>query len=227
MEGNFKMNSFNASSTTKEFTFNNILYYGIIENNKKVLTKKMCRENLFNLESVDNFVKNNNKIYCFNENSNEFNNIGIVSHNKTSNNVDLDKIKRDIFVLLNWDCLKIGEISDIENIIRNLLYMESSSDILLWLNKLFLENYSNSLFVCSLLHALSHMEYDDVAPQAPTMAVAALSHNNEKVSGFALKAFENWNSKKTLVYLRSINPKVKWICKEQQRIIKYIEEYGD
>lgn len=141
--------------------------------------------------------------------------------------VDWEKAKNDAFTTLSWDDLKIGEVSKLEEIIENLISLSSQVETLSWLNKLFLDYNYNVLFICTLLHTLSHMEYDEVIPQGPTMAMASLSHKDERVVGYAIKAFANWNSKDTLNYMRTTEPAIKWVNKEWNRVIKYIEEFGD
>lgn len=128
---------------------------------------------------------------------------------------------------LNWNDLKIGEVGQFEEIVRELIALSSQADTLQWLNKLFLDYNKNALFLCTLFHTLSHMEYEEVIPNAPTMAMASLGHEDERVIGYAIKAFANWNAKDALMYLKTNEPHIKWANREWHRVIKYIEEFGD
>ena len=71
------------------------------------------------------------------------------------------------------------------------------------------------------------MEYEEVVPQGPTMAMAALNHEDDRVIGYAIKAFSNWNSKSTLTLMKAVVPRIPWAEKEWNRVVKYIEMYGD
>ena len=76
-----------------------------------------------------------------------------------ASDIDWNIAEEDIFLSLNWQDLKTGEVNEMESIIRNLISMSSQNDTLSWLNSLFLTHNRNALFVCTLLHTLSHMEY--------------------------------------------------------------------
>lgn len=141
--------------------------------------------------------------------------------------IDWEKAELDIFQSLNFDSLKIGEISEMEVIIKKIISLSSQTETLSWINNAFLKYNPNALFICTLLHTLSHMEYDEVIPNGPTMAMASLSHEDERVVGYAIKAFENWNSKTTLTFMKSTKPRSIWAFKEWQRVQEYIGEFGD
>ena len=144
-----------------------------------------------------------------------------------ASDIDWEAAKKDIFLSLDWNDLKIGEVNEMENVVRNLVSMSSQNDTLTWLNQLYLEYNKNVLFVCTLLHTLSHMEYEEVIPQGPTMAMASLNHEDDRVIGYAIKAFSNWNSKNTIDLMQTNIPHIPWARKEWNRVLEYIEKYGD
>lgn len=141
--------------------------------------------------------------------------------------IDWGKIEQDILLSLNWNDLKTGEINEMETIVRNLISMSSQKKTLEWLNDLYLEYNDNALFMCTLFHTLSHMEYEEVLPNGPTMAMASLNHKNDKVIGYAIKAFSNWNSKKTIKLMQTNIPRIPWANKEWNRVLEYITIHGD
>lgn len=141
--------------------------------------------------------------------------------------IDWDAAKSDILSSLNWRDLRTGEISELETIIHSLINLSSQNETLKWLNDLFIELYGNSLFISTLLHALSHMDYEDVVPNGPTMAMAALSHKDDRVVSYAVKSFYNWNSKETLKFMRDVEPKATWVNLEWKKVIEHLEKYGD
>lgn len=141
--------------------------------------------------------------------------------------IDWDTAKADILNSLNWSDLKTGEISELESIIYSLSNLCTRIETMTWLNNLFLELFNNPLFISTLLHTLSHMDYDDVIPYGPTMAMAALNHKDDRVVSYAVKAFYNWNSKVALEYMKSVEPKADWINTEWKKVIEYLEKHGD
>ena len=141
--------------------------------------------------------------------------------------IDWENAKRDIFMSLDWNDLKVGEINEMEIVIRNLINMSTQIETMTWLNQLYLDYNKNVLFVCTLLHTLSHMEYEEVIPQGPTMAMASLNHEDDRVIGYAIKAFSNWNSKSTISLMKTNIPNIYWAKKEWNRVVEYIEKFGD
>ena len=56
------------------------------------------------------------------------------------------------------------------------------------------------------------------------MVQAHTSHKNLEVREFALKAFENWQSKDTLDFLHNISFEQQWMQEYLVKIIRYIED---
>lgn len=148
-------------------------------------------------------------------------------HMFDESDIEWERAEKEIFLSLNWNDLRIGEVNEMENVIRNLMSMSSQNDTLTWLNQLYLDHNRNALFVCTLFHTLSHMEYEEIIPQGPTMAMASLNHEDDRVIGYAIKAFSNWNSKKTIELMKTNVPNIPWAKKEWNRVLEYIEKYGD
>lgn len=141
--------------------------------------------------------------------------------------LDWSIAEKEIKYSLSWQTLKVGDVSEMENVVRTLINRSSRVKVLTWLNDLFLQYNGNSLFVCSLLHTLSHMEYEEVFPQGPTMAMASLNHVDDRVVGYAIKAFSNWNTKATLSLMRTNIPRFHWAREQWKAVMDYIEKYGD
>lgn len=150
-----------------------------------------------------------------------------VAFNYNLSDLDWSIAEKEIRHSLSWQTLKVGDISDMEETVRTLINRSSRVKVLTWLNKLFLQYNRDSLFVCSLLHTLSHMEYEEVFPHGPTMAMASLNHVDDKVVGYAIKAFSNWNTKTTLSLMRTNIPRFHWAKEQWEAVIDYIEKYGD
>lgn len=140
---------------------------------------------------------------------------------------DWDKAKRDIFASLDWHSIEIGEPTEVEFIIEDLISQTSNKDTMEWVYLLFLDNCKNVLLSCTLIHALSHLEYELVYPMGPIMAMAMFGSTDKRVVGYSVKAFSNWNSKDSLKYINDFKPRGKWAEKELDRVIQYIKENGD
>ena len=83
------------------------------------------------------------------------------------------------------------------------------------------------LLLCTLIHALSHLDYEQSYPYGPMMAMTMLGHDDQRVVSYAIKAFSNWNSKDSLEYMINFSPKQSWAKKEWDRVVNYIKENGD
>lgn len=156
---------------------------------------------------------------------------GEVSPEITINNIEetssFEKAKNAIFTALNWEDLQVGCGSELEDIIKQLYYTQGYPATNKWIYDLALSNTSDVLFLCSLLHALSHIDYEEIYPYGSMLALAQLSHKDKRVVGYAIKAFSNWNNKDSLKYLKNYKPNQIWAQKELNRVIDYIKLNGD
>lgn len=141
--------------------------------------------------------------------------------------IDWFKVEQDIMASLDWQSVQVGEPVEAEFIIKELIDRTSVKDAMEWVYNFFLNNARDSLLACTLIHALSHIDYELIYPQGPMMAMAMFGSTDKRVLGFAVKAFSNWNSRDSLKYLTSYRPREKWAEKELDRVIEYIKEYGD
>ena len=141
--------------------------------------------------------------------------------------VDWEAARKNIFSSLSWNKLQVGEPTELEFIIEDLIAETSVKDTADLIYKLFLENSSDILLNCTIMHALSHIEYEVIYPYGPMMAMTMLSHDDKRVVSFAIKAFSNWNSKDSLKYVKNLSPKQEWAKKEWNRVVDYIEKNGD
>lgn len=157
-----------------------------------------------------NTLPNEDKIFFYNNSS-----------------VDWNTAKKDIFASLSWSKLQIGERVEVEDIIEDLFLSATPSATMKWIYDLVLNNTENVLLLCTLLHALSHIDYDKVYPNGPMFAMAMLSSKDRRVVAYAMKAFSNWNDKDSLKYANNIAPQQDWAKKEWNRIVSYIEKNGD
>ena len=87
------------------------------------------------------------------------------------------------------------------------------------LNQIFLQHFEEVPVVVGVLRAIAHLEYPEIYPTGPTMALAALSHRDVEVRECGIRAFENWESPEGLVYLRVIRCEERWLQDYLERVI--------
>jgi len=93
-----------------------------------------------------------------------------------------------------------------------------------WLNSIFLEYFYDRRILIGLLQILSHIDYFEIYPQGPTMAVAALSHADSEVRECGIRAFENWSNIESLNVLRNLKCPEEWLQEYVQQVISDLEE---
>lgn len=93
-----------------------------------------------------------------------------------------------------------------------------------WLNSVFIDYFHDTRIIIGLLQIISHIEYFEIYPQGPTMAVAALSHVDSEVRECGIRAFENWGTVESLNVLRNLRCQEKWLQEYVQQVISDLEE---
>jgi hypothetical protein len=93
-----------------------------------------------------------------------------------------------------------------------------------WLNSVYIEHYHDMRVVIGLLQVISHLQYLDIFPQGPTMALAALVHANSEVRECGIRAFENWSTIESLNILRTVKYDEIWLQDYLNQVIRDLEE---
>ena len=93
-----------------------------------------------------------------------------------------------------------------------------------WINNIFLYQFQDSRVLVGLLQVISHLEYLEIYPQGPTMALAALSHADSEIRECGIRAFENWGTTHSLNVLRSVKCHEGWLQEYVDQVISDIEE---
>jgi len=104
------------------------------------------------------------------------------------------------------------------------MFVENESIAKEWLNELFVENFNDQTVIIGLLRVISHFDYQEVAPQGPTMALAALSNANAEVRECGIRAFENWSNLESLKVLKHTKCDEEWLDDYLKQVIADIEE---
>ena len=103
-------------------------------------------------------------------------------------------------------------------------FSENRSIAKQWLNQLFVENYGDKVVLTGILRVLSHFEYQEVAPQGPTMALAALVNVSPEVRECGIRAFENWSTLQSLEVLKNVKCEEEWLNDYLQQVIAELKE---
>ena len=93
-----------------------------------------------------------------------------------------------------------------------------------WINHLFVENFNDQTVLMGILRVLSHFDYQEVAPQGSTIALAALANASAEVRECGIRAFENWGSLQSLKVLENVNCEEKWLDDYLKQVIADLQE---
>ncbi len=119
--------------------------------------------------------------------------------------------------------LEYGYKSALDDFIRDRLE-ENSAVTNQWLNSIFNEHFNDIVITTGILRTIAHFDYAEANPAGPTMATAALTHENAEVRECGARAFESWVSLDSLKILKSINHPEKWLQDYINQVIADIEE---
>ena len=93
-----------------------------------------------------------------------------------------------------------------------------------WLNSVYIAQFHDIDVVIGLLQVISHLQYFEIYPQGPTMALAALSHANSEVRECGIRAFESWGTIESLKVLRNVECPESWMQEYLSQVIHDLEE---
>jgi len=93
-----------------------------------------------------------------------------------------------------------------------------------WLNRVFLSFFRDIKIITGLVQFLSHIEYTEIYPEGPTMAIAALSHENPEVRECGIRAFENWGTLESLHFLEKLHFTETWLQEYLEKVIYDLKE---
>lgn len=158
----------------------------------------------------------------------------LLSTSNSSSSADVrvatDNIGQDasgtLLSLMHDEYYEAGEIPPSETYIKQIADKYGWQKTQLWLQKIWLDHFHDSHILVGLLHVLSHFPYKDVEPGAVAMALGVLQHSDMNVRDYAIKAFENWNSKKALPVLQKLNCDAKWLQNYVNQVIDVLEKEG-
>ena len=192
----------------------------------------------YNISNIEPSIKlnsllNSNTQDYFNSTQDYFNNafeiINLTDRKITTKSKSLDlKFEENIFRnkilnMLEYIELSYGIISPVEEYIIE--YLKKDKDKYQnYINNLFLDNFKDTGIIIKLIHIISHIDFNLIAPAGPTMLLGVFSHENNEVVDNAIRAFENWFNKDTLSYLESIKLREIWLQDDLNILINELKE---
>lgn len=130
---------------------------------------------------------------------------------------------KELLRILFEQDFEYGFDSQADRFIKNLLH-QNHAMTREWLNSVFIEYFYDRRILIGLLQVLSHMDYSEISPEGPTMAVAALSHVDAEVRECGIRAFENWSNINSLGVLKNLKCSEEWLQEYVRQVISDLEE---
>lgn len=136
------------------------------------------------------------------------------------------QVYNEINIIINHDEFIDGEISQSEIFMKEMYNQEKMDYVMESLMQIYLENLSNVHILEGVLTMISAVPYEAVEPKGQTMAMGLLTNKELLIRDRAIQCFEQWNSKKGLNVLKSLECEPKWLQKYVDKVIMYIERNG-
>ena len=141
-------------------------------------------------------------------------------------NSRVKQMYNEISIIIGHDECVDGEISQSEIFIKQAYERGQMDYVMEALMQIYLKNLSNVHFLEGILVMISAVPYEIVEPKGQTMAMGLLTNKELLIRDRAIQCFEQWNSKKGLEVLKSIECQPKWLQKYVDKVIMYIERDG-
>ena len=132
----------------------------------------------------------------------------------------------DILSIILQDEFIDGEISKSAIYINKAYSNDEIEYVKTALMQLYTQNTRNAKILEGIMVMISSVSYDIIEPQGPIMALGLLQHKDLAIRDRAIQCYEQWNSKKGLEALKSLDCHPKWLQQYVEKIIMYIESDG-
>ena len=119
--------------------------------------------------------------------------------------------------------LEFGYDSTVDAFLRERL-AENALATKEWINSLFIENFADVGIATAILRVIGHLKYHEIAPQGPTIALAALSHVSLEVRECGVRAFENWGTLDCLRILTNLSCAEGWMKEYVTQVVSDLQE---
>lgn len=134
-----------------------------------------------------------------------------------------EQFTQHLLMLIEESELEYGFDSALDVFLRNRL-AENALATKEWLNSLFIQHIADPAVTTGILRTIAHLDYSEIAPEGPTMALAALANLNPEVRECGIRAFENWGTLECLYILRTVRCPEKWMQDYVNQVITDLEQ---
>lgn len=152
------------------------------------------------------------------------------SDSSIENSLNAQRMKRfksdfssRLLQLLHEQDFEYGIDTPADELVRKCFY-ENEAISKEWINHLFVENFNDQTVLIGILRVLSHFDYQEIVPQGPTVALAALANASAEVRECGIRAFENWGNLQSLQILENVNCEEKWLDDYLKQVIADLQE---
>jgi len=119
--------------------------------------------------------------------------------------------------------LEYGFASELDSFLHDHL-RENASVTREWLNSVFNRYFRDVAVATGILRTIAHLDWAQINPEGPTMAIAALSHVNVEVREAGIRAFENWGKPEAIDILKHVRCEEPWLQEYIAQVIHDLEE---
>jgi hypothetical protein len=224
--------SMNVINPLYDFIKNSMEIYDRINHSMRAFDTILNYNNDFSLKDVEDFelteqgddsILTNNVIPIYvNINNTNY----TVSENEI-NEQRLQYLKTKIsplFIsLVKNEDFEFGQKSESIKLVENELEINKIATAC-WLNDLYLQYFlSDEKVLIGILRVIEYFDEGTLYPNAPTIALACLSHRSDEIKEIGVRIFENWGTLKSYETLKGVKTDTKWLQSYINQVIKDIE----
>ena len=93
---------------------------------------------------------------------------------------------------------------------------------------IFFSNFSTDTkkinIAISILHLISHLDYDQVHPNGQLMALTAIAHRDREMAEYGIKCYENWGNIEGVDKLKAVHFSTQWLQDYANQVIEDLNE---
>lgn len=134
-----------------------------------------------------------------------------------------EQLTQHLLMLIEESELEYGFDSALDVFLRDRL-AENALATKEWLNSLFIQHIADPAVTTGILRTIAHLDYSEIVPQGPTIALAALTNLNSEVRECGIRAFENWGTLECLHILRTVRCPEEWMQDYVEHVISDLEQ---
>ncbi|WP_322552034.1 hypothetical protein AAB109_11350 [Priestia megaterium] len=186
-------------------------------------------------KDINAFIKKEGNLYSVKENSSNSNNDTVYSKESTASSLQdtrnenrtkkkrYELEKRKVLNMLINENIAVGYTSMTEMYFKQLLKVEGTSLTKEVINLIYAEHFDNPEILQKITEVMSNLDYDELYPTNTILALGMTNHTDINVQEAAIAAYEKWDDKRNLKFLKNINYTADWIEDYANSVIDYLE----